>query len=139
PEQLTQPTESPPASRTFIPPAAERPAHRPPRMPRIDELPLPAQAQLRAQRGEPAESEHPEKRKLGLLRRLAAVGLGRREDEEPEKLPANVRPARPVSRPAERDATSPPRPATPPPRGPEPVSEYAKRPPHQGLDPHGRQ
>jgi cell division protein FtsZ len=36
----------------------------------------------------------------------------------------------------------PPRPALPAPaisRAPEPVSEYAKRPAHQGLDPHGRQ
>jgi cell division protein FtsZ len=27
----------------------------------------------------------------------------------------------------------------PPQRGPDPVSEYARRPAHQGLDPHGRQ
>jgi cell division protein FtsZ len=48
----------------------------------------------------------------------------------------------PADRPTERAAAPPPRPTMPPigaPRGPEPVSEYAKRPPHQGLDPHGRQ
>jgi cell division protein FtsZ len=144
PEQVAQPAEPPPAPRAFIPPAPERTTNRPPRMPRIDELPRPAQAELRAQRGEAPEAEHPEKRKVGLLRRLAAVGLGRREEDEPEQLPANVRPVRPVSRPAERAAAPPPppaRPTLPPPapRASEPVSEYAKRPTHQGLDSHGRQ
>src|SRR5205807_1234761 len=113
------------------PSALARTVHRPPRMPRIDELPRPAQAELRAQRGEPTETEHPEKRKMGLLRRLAAVGLGRRDDEEPEQLPAKLRPVRPVPRPVERAAAPPPpRPTAPPPapRGPDPVSEYAKRP-----------
>jgi cell division protein FtsZ len=137
PEQVAQPADPP---RTFIPPAPERPAQRPPRMPRIDELPRPAQAELRAQRGEPTETEHPEKRKLGLLRRLAAVGLGRREDDAPEQPPANLRPVRPAPRPPERAPAPPPRPSMPPvPRASEPVSEYAKRPAHQGLDPHGRQ
>jgi cell division protein FtsZ len=48
----------------------------------------------------------------------------------------------PADRPIERAAAPPPRPTMPPigaPRGQEPVSEYAKRPAHQGLDPHGRQ
>jgi cell division protein FtsZ len=149
PEQATAPAEPPPAPRAFIPPAPERAGNRPPpRMPRIDELPRPAQAELRAKRGE--EPEQPEKRKVGLLRRLAAVGLGRREEEEePEKMPVNVRPVRPAPAPAARPADRPvdrapmpPRPTMPPPaapRGPEPVSEYAKRPTHQGLDPLGRQ
>jgi cell division protein FtsZ len=147
PEQMAQPAESPPVPRAFIPPAPERTGNRPRRMPGIDELPRPAQAELRAKRGED-DPDHPEKRKVSLLRRLAAVGLGRREDqEEPEKLPANVRPARPAPspRPAERPvdrAAPPPRPPMPAPampRGPDPVSEYAKRPAHQGLDPLGRQ
>jgi cell division protein FtsZ len=163
PEQSAAPPMEPPAPRAFIPPAPERTANRPPppRMPRIDELPRPAQAELRAKRGEDADTEHPEKRKVGLLRRLAAVGLGRRDEhEEPESMPANVRPVRPTQsqvpapipagrlpidrppadRPIER-AAPPPRPTMPPigaPRGQEPVSEYAKRPAHQGLDPHGR-
>ncbi|HKA78819.1 MAG TPA: cell division protein FtsZ [Xanthobacteraceae bacterium] len=157
PEQAA-PLPEPPAPRAFIPPAPERTGNRaPPRMPRIDELPRPAQAELRAKRGEEVD-EHPEKRKVGLLRRLAAVGLGRREEqEEPESMPANVRPVRPaptqalpaippgrlpIDRPIERVAAPPPRPTMSPPgapRGPEPVSEYAKRPVHQGLDPHGRQ
>ena len=159
PEQMALPAEPPPAPRAFIPPAPERTANRPRRMPAIDELPRPAQAELRARRGE-EDPDHPEKRKVSLLRRLAAVGLGRREDHgEPEKMPANVRPVRPaqaagpaprpVERPMERATerpmdrpAPPPRPAMPAPampRGPEPVSEYAKRPAHQGLDPLGRQ
>src|SRR5262249_40903091 len=92
PEQGSAPAGPPPAPPALIPPAPERSGTRPPpRMPRIDELPRPAQAEWQAQRGEEAE-DHPEKRKVGLLRRLAAVGLGRREDhhEEPEKMPANV-------------------------------------------------
>jgi cell division protein FtsZ len=146
PEQMAPPLEPPPAPRAFIPPAPERTVNRPRRMPAIDELPRPAQAELRAKRGE-EDPDHPEKRKVSLLRRLAAVGLGRRDDqEETEKVPPNVRPVRPPPppRPAERPvdrAPPPPRPAMPPPampRAPEPVSDYAKRPTHQGLDPLGR-
>jgi cell division protein FtsZ len=47
-----------------------------------------------------------------------------------------------MERSMERPAAPPPRPAMPAPampRGPDPVSEYAKRPAHQGLDPLGRQ
>jgi cell division protein FtsZ len=124
--------------KAFIPPAAERTANRPRRMPSIDELPRPAQAELRAQRGEEPEIEHAEKRKGGLLRRLAAVGLGRRDDDDHGA--ANVRPVRPGPRPPERAPAGPPRPNVPASsgRGPEPVSEYARRPAHQGLDPLGR-
>ena len=132
----------PSAPRAFIPPAPERAPVKPRRMPEIDELPRPAQAELRAQRGEQADAEHGEKRKGGLLRRLAAVGLGRREvGPEEDKLPANVRQVRPAARPADRMPAPPPRPtpAAPVARGSEPVSEFAKRPPHQALDPLGRQ
>jgi cell division protein FtsZ len=150
PEQAAAHVEPPPAPRAFIPPAPERTLNRPRRMPGIDELPRPAQAELRAKRGEQPEPEHPAKQKVGLLRRLAAVGLGRREDEEePAKVPPPVRPARPAvpPRPAERAVAPSPPPAPPQPRPamaapmprPEPVSEYARRPAHQGLDPHGRQ
>jgi cell division protein FtsZ len=140
-EHAPAPAE-PPIPKTFIPPAPEATRSRPRRMPSVDELPRPAQAELRAQRGEPTESEHPEKRKLGLLRRLAAVGLGRRdEDSEGENTPANVRPVRPAMRSSDRGPAPAARPAAPPSAGraPEPVSEYAKRPVHQSLDPLGRQ
>jgi cell division protein FtsZ len=68
--------------KAFIPPQPERPMGRSvPRMPTFDELPLPGQNEYRAHRGEPVAAEHPEKRRLTLLQRLAQVGLGRREDE----------------------------------------------------------
>jgi len=124
----------------FLPPQPERMPARAARMPRIDELPIPAQNEIRARRGDLAE-EHPEKRRTSLLQRLAAVGLGRREHaekEEPlpaprsapmpmpaaERLPGRPTPRQTESRPEARQ---------------EPVSEYAKRPTPQGLDQHGRQ
>jgi cell division protein FtsZ len=114
----------------FIPPEPERPEVRTPRMPRIDELPIPAQNAIRAQRGELPE-EQPEKRHMSLLQRLAAVGLGRRESED--KAPPT--PVRPVPQ-------AVPQPSRPQTRLPEtrldPVSDYAKRPAPQGLDVHGR-
>ena len=118
------PTEMP---RAFIPPQPER-ASRAPRMPRIEELPIPAQNEIRAQRGETSE-DSPEKRRMSLLQRLAQVGLGRREEPAAEQQPSRAVPP------------LPPLPQRPPIRGPEPVSAYAKRPPAsapQGLDIHGR-
>ena len=120
----------------FIPPQPERMPMRAQRMPRIDELPLPAQNEIRARRGELADDHHPEKRHRSLLQRLASVGLGRREEgaKSPPPAPraaavapmpgADRLPGRPMPRPSE-------------PR-PEPVSEYAKRAVPQGLDHHGR-
>jgi cell division protein FtsZ len=119
----------------FIPPQPERMPLRAPRMPRIDELPLPAQNEIRAKRGQLANDHHPEKRHRSLLQRLASVGLGRRE--ESAKSPPPARPAAVAPLPgADR---LPGRPMARPndPR-PEPVSEYAKRAMPQGLDQHGR-
>jgi len=145
------------ASAAFIPPAPERVA-RAARMPRVDELPIPAQNEIRQQRGE-YTAEHPEKRRLSLLQRLASVGLGRRDDEEEgeEVQQYDARPSLHVLPSADR---APQQPAG---RGydsqgydthghhgqgpdsrhydshpADPVSEYAKRPAPQGLDPHGR-
>jgi cell division protein FtsZ len=133
------PAPEPALPRAFIPPAPERSGNRLQRMPRIDELPIPAQNELRAQLGEGPAGEHPEKRRMSLLQRLATVGLGRREEAPEAEVPASRPLARPVARPADRQ--QPPRPAPRPPevRGPDPVSDYARRPTHQGLDPHGRQ
>jgi cell division protein FtsZ len=123
----------PPAS--FVPPQPERMPARAPRMPRIDELPLPAQNEIRARRGELPQDHHPEKRQKSLLQRLASVGLGRRE-EGPQTTPRAAAPL-PALPPAER---LPGRPMQRPPESrQEPVSEYAKRPAPQGLDHHGRQ
>jgi cell division protein FtsZ len=126
------------AQQAFVPPMPERPPVRP-RMPRIEELPLPAQNQLRASRGDAPERASPEKRRTSLLQRLAAVGLGRREEDEEEVRPAEPRAAAPIPpRPAPA-----PRPIEPRAQAPDPVSEYAKRPQAsrpapQGLDHHGR-
>ena len=118
----------------YIPPAPERYA-RTPRMPRIDELPLPAQNEIRAQRGE-LDDDHPEKRRMTLMQRLASVGLGRRTEGEAPAMAPVPRPARPApqfERPQQRPTARHPegRPS-------DPVSEYARRTAPQGLDPHGR-
>ncbi|MBR1157844.1 cell division protein FtsZ [Bradyrhizobium elkanii] len=123
---------------TFIPQAAERSPVRAPRMPKFEDLPMPAQAEIRQASGE-GEPEHPQKTRLSLLQRLANVGLGRRDEEtEPPIAARTSGPAMP---------TMPPLPERKPARSvaqqisanESPVSEYAKRPAPQGLDAHGRQ
>ncbi len=121
------------APENFIPPSAERPTTRTPRMPKFEDLPMPAQAEIRQARGEP-EDDHPQKSRLSLLQRLANVGLGRRDEES--EPPIAARSAGPAM---------PPLPERRPQRNVqqqiasnEPVSEYAKRPAPQGLDVHGR-
>jgi cell division protein FtsZ len=117
--------EAEPEAAYFIPPQADR-VVRPTRMPRVEELPLPAQNQMRARRGEGA-SETPDQKRMTLLQRLASVGLGRRE-EPPAAAP---QPQRPAARPAAPSSVH---------------AEYAKRPSQQAartaqqasLDMHGR-
>jgi len=123
----------------FIPPQPERMPTRAPRMPRIDELPLPAQNEIRARRGELADNHHPERRQRSLLQRLASVGLGRREEtaNSPPPAPPAPRAATIAAMPAADRLPGRPMPRPSEPR-PEPVSEYAKRPMPQGLDHHGR-
>ncbi|MPR06479.1 cell division protein FtsZ [Microvirga tunisiensis] len=115
--------EEPVEQGAFIPPQAER-AMRPARMPRIDELPMPAQNQIRASRGEEPAHEH----KPSLIQRLATIGFGRRE--EPPHAPAEPRqeaPRQPMSsvhaeyarRPMPPQAQRPPQaPMAPAPRAP---------------------
>ena len=122
--------QAPEMPKAFIPPQPERPSARAPRMPTFEELPVPGQNEFRARRGELAE-DHPEKRRLSLLQRLAAVGLGRREDE-PEAKPEPRR-----AEPMRSQAQERPTPRLNP-RDGQPVSEYAKRGNPQGLDVHGR-
>ncbi|QOZ71396.1 MULTISPECIES: cell division protein FtsZ [Bradyrhizobium] len=133
PEQAPMAMQEPMTPENFIPPQAERPPVRAPRMPRLEELPMPAQAELRQARGE-VEEETPQKSRLSLLQRLANVGLGRRDEES--EPPVAARTAGPAMPPlpdrrsqksvAQQIAAS------------EPVSEYARRPAPQGLDMHGR-
>ena len=124
--------QDPAMPQAFIPPAPEPVANRP-RMPRFEDLPLPAQNEIRAQRGEAQAPETPDKRRMSLLQRLASVGLGRR-DERP------AAPPRPAVQPTPPIEQSQPRPAArqSDPQGPYPASPYGKRP-MQSLDSHGRQ
>jgi cell division protein FtsZ len=119
----------------YIPPQAERPI-RPTRMPRVEDLPVPAQNQLRATRGELEAAAGHDKR-MTLLQRLATVGFGRKDEPAAHPAPGEKAPgvpARSVPEGAHRPAASPVH------------TEYAKRPMPQGyqrsaqgtLDPHGR-
>ncbi len=119
----------------FIPPSAERVPLRAPRMPNFEELPMPAQNEIRRARGETAE-EHPQKARLSLLQRLANVGLGRRDEESEPPIAARTSgPAMPQMPPLPERKPQRPIPAQ---YGGEPVSEYGRRPAPQGLDSHGR-
>jgi len=134
PTQNEAPTAEPQMPAAYIPPAPERYA-RTPRMPRVDELPLPAQNEIRAQRGELTD-DPPEKRRMTLMQRLASVGLGRKTEADAPQTVAMPRLPRPMpqfERPPQRPISRQPegRPA-------EPVSEYARRAAPQGLDTHGR-
>jgi cell division protein FtsZ len=94
----------------YVPPQADRVQRV--RMPRIEELPTPAQAQIRAREAEPEKAKH-----MTLLQRLATVGFGRKEEA----------PAAPVARAPE--APRAPAPAAPAAPAPSPVlQEYATRP-----------
>ncbi|MDP2621921.1 MAG: cell division protein FtsZ [Hyphomicrobiales bacterium] len=67
----------------FIPPAAERPERDRPRMPRIDEFPLPAQNEARAAGGQESQMGiEAHKKKSNFFKRLASAGLGMLEGEE---------------------------------------------------------
>ncbi len=136
PEQQAIPSfdiKDSPIPDSFIPPAAERAPVRAPRMPKFDDLPLPAQNEIRQARGD-IQEEHPQAKRLSLLQRLANVGLGRRDEETEAPIAARAE-GPPMAQMPPLPERKPQRPM--PPLSSEPVSEYAKRPP-QGLDSHGR-
>jgi cell division protein FtsZ len=123
----------------FIPPTPDRTGRVGRPMPRLEDLPIPGQNELRAVRGEVSSADLPEKRRMGLLQRLASVGLGRRD------MPGETESGADAHRPAQADST---RPSSRPGAGrqsdsrsaADPASEYGnKRHGHQGLDPLGRQ
>jgi cell division protein FtsZ len=108
----------------LIPPVAEKPMQIR-RMPRIDELPVPGQNELRAHRGEAADGGASlETKRMTLLQRLAHIGMGKDTSEkkaEPD-LPSFLKPRdtetqseTAVNKPADR-------------KPPQEVSEYFKRP-----------
>jgi cell division protein FtsZ len=105
-------------------------------MPKFEDLPMPAQNEIRQAHGD-SEEEHPQKTRMSLLQRLANVGLGRRDEETeppivarasgPAMTPMPPMPERKPQRPVAQQIASN-----------DPVSEYARRPAPQGLDAHGR-
>jgi cell division protein FtsZ len=129
------PEPEPYDTRPFIPPVPESPTVRAPRMPQIEDLPRPAQAQYRAaQRAEQQHEPHHEVRRRTLLERLAAFGMSRQDD--------------PVAA-AEAERSVQPLAQIAAPRAPQPNSvhaEYGKRssapapvrPVQQPHDAHGR-
>src|SRR6185312_8691946 len=126
-----EPAEEPMTPETFIPQAAERAAARSPRMPKFEDLPMPAQAEIRQARGEQArgesEEEHPQKSRLSLLQRLANVGLGRRdEDSEPPIAARASGPAMPSMPPIPDRKLLAKRSVQDQMTANEPVSEYAR-------------
>ena len=122
----------------FVPAAPDSPIVRPQRMPQIDDLPLPAQNQIRAHRGELAAETHPEAKRRSLLERLASFGISRQEGAAPAPEPRE----RPVQ------ARQPAQPQTYRQPQPNPVhAEYSKRAQHPpapqrlpqpAVDTHGR-
>ncbi len=129
--QQPQQIEHPPLSQEpYIPPAPDVPT---PRIPRVEDFPPHTQREIEAQR----EPRHEEERgPLSLLRRLASVGLGRREEPK-EAAPAPAR--QPAPRQQAPAAQS--RPAAPQQRQ-APVQRPAQvnyRPAEGNLDPQGRQ
>ncbi|MGL4439797.1 MAG: cell division protein FtsZ [Bosea sp. (in: a-proteobacteria)] len=77
---------------TFIPPEAER--IKPARLPRVEDLPRPAQNEIAARNApqvqQPAHSA--DSKRMSLMQRLASVGFGRRDDAPAatEGLPASA-------------------------------------------------
>jgi cell division protein FtsZ len=128
--------QEPATPKVFIPPQPERPALRAPRMPRIDEFPLPAQNEMRARQGE--DIDPADKPRMSLLARLASVGLGRREEGQPPTERPVTRQLPPLPERMPQRPQMPPLPRGADSRGQEAVSEYAKRSAPQGLDQHGR-
>jgi len=135
PEPVMMPAEhAPMLDDSFIPPMPERSVVRPTRMPRIEDLPMPAQNQIAASRGPqpaPAPASADQKR-MSLMQRLASVGFGGRKEEEahePQPMPVRHAPQAPQvpQAPSAAHAEYMRRPAPP-----------AARPPQGQLDQLGR-
>ena len=73
----------------FIPPVPQQP-QRSPRMPQIEDLPLPVQQQIRAQRAEPSAVDGNgagDTKRRTLLERLASFGMSRQEEVAAATVP----------------------------------------------------
>jgi cell division protein FtsZ len=108
----------------FIPPAAEQPVLRSPRMPQIEDLPQLAQNQLRAMREAQNGVPAPETRRRSLLEKLAAFGITR-HDGEAAPAPAAVAPPAQVTPLQRPQALAPAEPARVQPRPQSPRQQGA--------------
>jgi len=110
----------------FVPVAPDSPVIRPQRMPQIDDLPLPGQNQLRAQRGETAPDTHHEAKRRSLLERLASFGISRQEGNGAGGGSGSRERPQPVRPPVQGQGYRPQ-----PPRQPHPgPAEYGKKAQH---------
>ncbi len=101
PEPVMQPEPAPMLEDSFIPPMAER-SVRPTRMPRIEDLPMPAQNQIAANRSVqagPAAPSPADQKRMSLMQRLASVGFGRKDEEmhDAQTMPARQAPPAPAA------------------------------------------
>ncbi len=95
--------EAQPEQISFIPPEPMRSEQRTPRMPRIDELPLVARRQVEASQSNAGYENPLEEKRAGLRDRLAALGFGRKSEEEAYAEQSFAMPrvaAPPIARPA---------------------------------------
>jgi cell division protein FtsZ len=106
--------EPAPVQQPYVPPVAERPSGtvQRSRVPSIDEFPPIAQRQAAASVQVHPEDHDGDRRPLGLLRRLATVGLGRREEEAQAEAPRAPAP-QPAVRPSAASEFVKQRPAAP--------------------------
>ncbi len=138
PEPVHQAEPHPHFDESFIPPMPERAVVRPTRMPRVEDLPVPGQAQLNAHRGAQPAPQPPsavEQKRMSLMQRLASVGFGGRKDEEAEMAPA-LAPVRQMPQAPMPQAAAPSAAHAEYMRRPAP--QPASRPAQGQLDPHGR-
>lgn len=139
-----------PRTQGFVPAPAHVPETTTPRMPKVEDFPQVAQRQMRAREGGPEQPAAAGDRPMGLLRRLANVGLGRGEEDQGQpaqpqqpQVPMAQRPAAPAPvqsapapapQPVQQPMTAQPQPAmqqpAPRPAAPQPVAGQ--------LDPRGR-
>ena len=73
------------APQQYIPPAPQQPVVRTQPMPRIEDFPVPVQAQIRAHRAEAAPEPAPEHRRKSLLEKLSLFGS--KPQAEPQQAP----------------------------------------------------
>ncbi|MEO0381989.1 MAG: cell division protein FtsZ [Pseudomonadota bacterium] len=117
-------------------PAAPRARANAPRMPSVEEFPTIAQDQMRAKAA--AAAEEGDKGALGLLRKLAHVGMPKREDEAPVAPAPQMQPQA-VPAPAQRAPVQRPAATQAPAAAPHSATARPQSAPQAGHDGLGRQ